>query len=65
MQTEPQDATDFMKNYYREDAWAGFRERHREWPSKEWRELFRDVQAALGEDPGSARGLSLAARWRA
>jgi len=64
MQTEPQDATDFMKNYYREDAWAGFRARHREWRSKEWAELFRDVQAAFGEDPGSARAQRLAARWR-
>ncbi len=56
--------TEFMKNYYREEAWGHFKTRHREWPSREWAELFRDIQAALFEDPASDRAQSLASRWR-
>ncbi len=33
MQVGTEDATEFMKNYYRGDAWVRFRERHRDWPS--------------------------------
>jgi DNA-binding transcriptional MerR regulator len=33
--------------------------------SQRWGELFRDVEAALGEDPTSARSQALAARWTA
>jgi MerR family transcriptional regulator, thiopeptide resistance regulator len=56
--------TEFMKNYYREEAWVDFKSRHREWPSRQWTELFRAIQAALSEDPASDRAQSLAARWR-
>ena len=61
--------TEFMKNYYREEAWVHFKSRHREWPSREWTELFRAIQSALAQDPVSAdpasdRAQSLAARWR-
>ena len=31
--------------------------------SREWTELFRDVEAALGEDPMSAKAQALADRW--
>jgi MerR family transcriptional regulator, thiopeptide resistance regulator len=56
--------TEFMKNYYREEAWVHFKARHREWPSREWTELFRAIQSAATEDPASDRAQSLAARWR-
>jgi hypothetical protein len=31
---------------------------------REWTELLADVEAALGEDPGSAKAQALAVRWR-
>jgi MerR family transcriptional regulator, thiopeptide resistance regulator len=64
MQTEIQDATEFMKNYYREDAWASFKARHRDWPSHDWNDLFRDIESSLTEDPSSPTAQALAARWR-
>jgi DNA-binding transcriptional MerR regulator len=64
MQTEVEDATEFMKNYYREDVWPGFKARHRDWPSLEWNRLFRDITSSLDEDPGTPRAQALAARWR-
>jgi len=33
--------------------------------SQKWTELFRDVEAALGEDPGGVQAQALAARWTA
>lgn len=38
-------------------------ERPSEERSQRWGELFRDVEAALGEDPASQRAQALAARW--
>jgi DNA-binding transcriptional MerR regulator len=64
MQTEVEDATEFMKNYYREDVWPGFRSHHRDWPSRDWNHLFRDITSALDEDPATQRAQALAARWR-
>ena len=32
--------------------------------SRAWSELFRDVEAALDEDPRSEKAQALAARWR-
>ncbi|MBA0084005.1 MAG: TipAS antibiotic-recognition domain-containing protein, partial [Acidobacteria bacterium Pan2503] len=32
--------------------------------SKEWSDLFRDVEAALGEDPAGAKAQALSARWK-
>jgi MerR family transcriptional regulator, thiopeptide resistance regulator len=62
---EMQTTTGFMKNYYREEAWARFQERHPVWPSEAWSDLFRDVAAALTEDPAGGKAQELAARWRA
>jgi MerR family transcriptional regulator, thiopeptide resistance regulator len=64
MQTETQDATEFMKNYYRGEAWVRFQARHREWPSHAWHDLFRDIASSLKEDPASERAQALAVRWR-
>jgi hypothetical protein len=33
--------------------------------SQKWAELFRDVEAAFGEDPAGERAQALAARWTA
>jgi len=64
MQTEIQDATEFMKNYYREDVWPRFKTRHRDWPSHEWNRLFRDIESSRTLDPSSPAAQALAARWR-
>jgi MerR family transcriptional regulator, thiopeptide resistance regulator len=57
--------TEFMKNYYREEAWARFQERHQIWPSQAWSDLFRDISASLHEDPAGEKAQTLARRWRA
>ena len=68
---EMQDNMDWSKKYYSEEAQAKIEERKKLWSpenqerwSKEWSDLFVDVEAALGEDPGGARAQALAARWR-
>lgn len=58
-------STEFMKNYYREEAWARFQKRHGNWPSEAWSQLFRDISDALGEDPASEKAEAMAWRWRA
>ncbi len=57
--------TEFMKNYYREEAWARFQERHQVWPSEAWSDLFPDISASLHEDPAYEKAQALAMRWRA
>lgn len=68
---EMQDNADFMMKYYSEDAQAKMAKRREEWnpelqerATKAWKDLFRDVEAALGEDPRSPKAQALAARWR-
>ncbi len=68
---EMQNETDWTKQYYSEDAKAAVEERKALWSpelqervSREWAELFADVEAALGEDPSSEKAQALAARWR-
>lgn len=61
---EMQADMEFMKNYYREEAWALFQERHPVWPSEAWTDLFRDIEASLWEDPAGEKAQALARRWR-
>lgn len=68
---EMQDNMDWSKKYYSEEAQAKIEVRKQLWSpenqerwSREWSELFRDVEAALGEDPASAKAQGLAARWK-
>ncbi len=68
---EMQNDTEWTKKYYSEEAQAKVEERKALWSpelqervSREWAELFADVEAALGEDPASAKAQELAARWR-
>ena len=58
-----QDSVDVMKQYYSEEAWLKSKRYYVEEPSAEWKALYRDVEAALGEDPAGATGQELAARW--
>jgi MerR family transcriptional regulator, thiopeptide resistance regulator len=68
---EMQDNMDWSKKYYSEGAQAKVEERKQLWSpenqerwSKEWLDLFRDVQAALEEDPAGEKAQALAARWK-
>jgi DNA-binding transcriptional MerR regulator len=68
---EMQDNMDWSKKYYSEEAQAKIDERKELWSpenqerwSKEWADLFRDVEAALGEDPAGEKAQALAARWK-
>ena len=67
---EMQDNPNWSEKYYSEEAVAKLKQR--EWTpemqeevSKKWDDLFRDVEAALGEDPAGAKAQALAARWGA
>ncbi len=67
---EMQSDTEWAKKYYSEEARATIDERKRLWSpelqervSKEWSDLFRDVEAALDEHPASEKAQALAERW--
>lgn len=66
-----QNNTDWMMKYYSEEGKAKVDARRPLWSpelqervSKEWSDLFRDVEAALGEDPAGPRAQALVARWK-
>jgi len=68
---EMQDNMDWSRKYYSEEAQAKIDERKKLWSpenqerwTKEWTDLFRDVEAALGEDPAGTKAQALAARWK-
>jgi len=68
---EMQDNMDWSKKYYSAEAQAKIEERKQLWSPelqervyREWQDLFRDVEAALGEDPAGEKGQALAARWK-
>jgi len=68
---EMQNDTDWMKKYHSDEGWAKVQERRPQWSpelqervSREWTELFRDVEAALGEDPAGPKAQALAVRWK-
>ncbi len=52
-----------MKKYYSEEAWAKVAPRYEAELSQDWIVLYRDLEAALGEDPGSDRVQALVSRW--
>ena len=53
-----------MKKYYAtEEAWEKHRRLYEEGPSREWQELYRDINAVLGEDPAAPKAQTLADRW--
>jgi len=62
---------DWSKKYYSQEAQAKIEERKQLWSpenqerwSREWSDLFGDVEAALGEDPAGEIAQGLAARWK-
>src|SRR5262249_34927754 len=64
-----------MKKYYSDGAWEKLAGRREKWTAgqqdaqekatRDWTDLFRDVEAALGEDPAGAKAQALVARWKA
>jgi DNA-binding transcriptional MerR regulator len=55
---------ELKKKYYStEEAWQRRRRYYEEGPSQEWRDLYEEINAALDEDPASARAQALADRW--
>ena len=63
---EMQDVLESMRGYFSDEAWTKWGEPYfHEWPSAAWRALFRDVEAALGDEPDSDRALGLLERWMA
>jgi DNA-binding transcriptional MerR regulator len=67
---EMHDNPKWSEQYYSEEALTKLKQR--EWTSemqaestKKWSDLFRDVEAALDEDPAGAKAQALAARWGA
>ena len=67
---EMQSNTEWSRKYYSPEAQAKVEERRALWSpelqeqvSRDWAQLFGDVEAALGEDPASARARALADRW--
>ena len=69
---EMQDNTDWMKKYHTEEAWDKIEQRRPQWSpelqervSREWTQLFQDVEGVLDEDPAGPRAQALAARWKA
>jgi DNA-binding transcriptional MerR regulator len=67
---EMQDNAQWSEQYYSEEALAKLKKREwtpemQEETTKKWTALFRDVEAALDEDPASPKSQALAARWGA
>jgi len=70
---EMQNDTDWMMKYYSEEARAKIEKRKPLWNpemqaqvTRDWNQLFADIEAALAcdADPASAKAQALAARWR-
>ena len=68
---EMQNDNSWTEKYYSPEARAKIDERKKEWTpelqaqvSKQWTELFADVEAALDEDPAGERAQALATRWK-
>ena len=66
-----QNETDWSRKYYSDEAKAKVDERQKQWSpelqekvTKDWNDLYRDIEASLKEDPASAKAQALAARWK-
>lgn len=69
---EMQTTNQWIEKYYSPDAWTRIKQVHRGWSPElrgnayhDWLDLFRDVEAALGEDPEGEGAHALAERWKA
>ena len=54
---------DAMRRYFSDEAWEQWKHYYADWPSPEWRALYREVSAALDADPAGDRAQALADRW--
>jgi DNA-binding transcriptional MerR regulator len=66
-----QEDTDWTRQYYSEEGQAKVDARRHLWSpelqekvTKQWNDLFRDIEGALDADPASDRAQQLLARWR-
>jgi hypothetical protein len=66
-----QEDTDWTRQYYSQEGQAKVDARRSLWSpelqervTKQWNDLFRDIEGALGEDPGGDKAQGLLARWR-
>jgi DNA-binding transcriptional MerR regulator len=69
---EMQTSNEWIEKYYSPEALGRIKELHPEWSPElqdkayqDWIDIFRDVEAVLGEDPAGARGQALGERWKA
>jgi MerR family transcriptional regulator, thiopeptide resistance regulator len=67
---EMQNDSDWMMKYYSDEAKVKVEDRKQLWSpklqarvEKEWSDLFRDVEAAVGEDPACETAQALVERW--
>jgi len=59
-----QNDVEAMKKYDSEEAWRKRKRQYEQWPSADFENLFREIRAALGEDPAGERAQTLRVRWR-
>jgi len=59
-----QNDVDAMKKYYSEEAWLKRIRHYEQWPSPDFEDLFREIGAALGQDPAGQQAQALKLRWR-
>lgn len=57
-------AMESMRKYYSDEAWLKRRCHYDQWPSPDLEALFREIRAALGEDPAGEKAQSLKNRWQ-
>jgi len=69
---EMQNDSSWTDKYYTPEARASLRERQAEWTpemqakaQQDWADLFRDVEAALDQDPAGETAQALGRRWKA
>lgn len=68
---EMQNDTEWSRKYYSDSAKVKIEERKSLWSpelqeqvTRDWSELFTDIEASLDEDPASPKAQALAARWK-
>ena len=54
---------DVMRKYYSDEAWNTWKHHYDDWPPDEWRELYRDIIAAIDADPEGPVAQALVDRW--
>ena len=66
-----QNTTDWSRKYYSDEAREKIDERRKQWTpelqeqvSKDWNQLFADIEGSINEDPSSAKAQELASRWK-